>query len=153
MYQVPYVLQNRLRKLCGPGDVSVDPRVSMIHAQQSNRLPAAPEELVEADHDLGERRGVLAPCLQDGRCLFQRDGRADGRCSREQLLLKHPDDLTEILRQRVARASNVELLLNKKPRLVADIVLRIPDVNHASREGDLLHGEPGRCLDVRSPRL
>ena len=87
--------------------------------------------LIKRDHDLGKCCRILAPRAQNRRRLFSGTVALMASCRRKSLLLEHADHLLEVLRQRIARAENIEFLLHKQPRLVADQVFRISDVDNA----------------------
>jgi hypothetical protein len=99
-----------------------------------------PARLVKGNHDFGVGCRILAPGAEDRRRFFNWHGRADGLGRGESLLLEHADHFPEVLRQRIARAEDVEFLLDKQTGLVADVVLGVSDVDDAAGKGDLLNG-------------
>ena len=112
---------------------------------------------LDGHDDLGEAGRVLRPALECGGGVCHWDDCGDGAVDREAAALENADYFAKVFRQCVARAEDIQLLLDEEAGLVADWLLGIADVDDAAGKCDLLDcvakgfGQPdGFDDDIRS---
>ncbi len=79
---------------------------SFLHRSDGCSLLCLPQAFrvssVETNHDLGKSAGIIAPGLDHGRRLFQRDDGAHGFVYRKAMLFEHANHFTKVFRQGIA---------------------------------------------------